>query len=251
MNMKKLVLLATVFGAFSVAHADQYVSAKLGASIVKADSLSVYSSEYDLTTPAFLNNTYASDNEKDTVINASLAYGWAFESLPVRAELEYTFRGKADFNNTTNRAYLNSVGDVYDNGNADATVKSQSLMANVYYDFKNTSDFTPYVSAGIGASFNKLDVTEYQNIISSSASANDKKTDFAWSVGVGVNYALNKDLDLDLGYRYVDLGKVNTSTVIGWNGYYANGVNILGATVSDYEAKLKSHDFSLGLRYKF
>lgn len=247
--MKKLVLLATVFGAFSAAHADQYVSAKLGASIVKADSLSVYSAEYDLDTPALLGNAYTSDKEKDTVINASFAYGWALESLPVRAELEYTFRGKADFNNTTNRAYFNAIGDAYAVGNADATVKSQSLMANVYYDFKNTSDFTPYVSAGIGASFNKLDVTEYQAVYATSA--NDKKTDFAWSVGVGVNYALDKDLDLDLGYRYVDLGKVNASTLVAWNGSYDGVTSFVGATASDYEAKLKSHDFSIGLRYKF
>jgi len=247
MNMKKLVLLATVFGAFSAAHADQYISAKLGASIVKSD-LSVYSAEYDITTPAYVGNAYASDKEKDTVINASIAYGWALESLPVRAELEYTFRGKADANGTTNRAYFNGLGDVYTYGTADATVKSQSLMANVYYDFKNTSDFTPYVSAGVGAAFNKLDVTEYQTDLDGSASANDKKTDFAWSIGAGVSYALDKDLDLDLGYRYVDLGKVNASTVAPWT---FTGTNISGVTVSDYEAKLKSHDFSIGLRYKF
>ena len=68
------------------------------------------------------------------------------------------------------------------------------------------------------------------------------------SIGAGVSYALDKDLDLDLGYRYVDLGKVNASTVAPWT---FTGTNISGVTVSDYEAKLKSHDFSIGLRYKF
>lgn len=238
--MKKLTLLAVILGAFSAAHADQYVSAKLGASVVKASDLSVDSADFDLDQPAVIRAFNASNSENDTVFNGSIAYGYAFESLPVRTELEYTFRSKAKLDGI---ALPNSI-------TTNADMRTQNLMANVYYDFRNSSSFTPYVSAGVGASFNKLNVSE-RDSSAVSGNASDKKTDFAWSLGLGVNYEINKNLDLDLAYRYMDLGKVDTTVAYAWAGQYTGGTLFNGATVSDYEAKLKTHDFTVGLRYKF
>ncbi|QRG07503.1 porin family protein [Xanthobacter dioxanivorans] len=72
-------------------------------------------------------------------------------------------------------------------------------LASLYWDVVNLSGFTPYLSAGAGFAIDRLDAPAALR-----PAGNDWQ--FAWSVGAGVSYALNSDVSLDLGYRYVDLG---------------------------------------------
>jgi len=58
-----------------------------------------------------------------------------------------------------------------------------------------------YLGAGIGAGF--LDIDGTSNVVA----GDDDPIDFAWNVGVGLNYALTEDVALSAGYRYVGLGK--------------------------------------------
>jgi outer membrane immunogenic protein len=244
MNMKKLTLLVAALSTISLAHADSfldqtYASLKLGASIAKANDLSKDYNYNQVNNVAGVvvdsGRGHASTSDDKTVFTGSVAYGYAFETLPVRAELEYTFRSKADLDNVS----------LWTNRSTDAEVRTQNLMANVYYDFKNKSKFTPYVSAGIGAAFNKLETVERTaNVVTERAS--DKKTDFAWALGVGVNYEITNNLDLDLAYRYMDSGKVDAT-------YRSRDVAVdyTANQYSNYETKLKNHDFTVGLRYKF
>ena len=58
-----------------------------------------------------------------------------------------------------------------------------------------------YIGAGIGAGF--LDIDGTSNVLS----GDDDPIDFAWNVGVGINYALTEQVSLSTGYRYVGLGK--------------------------------------------
>jgi opacity protein-like surface antigen len=70
------------------------------------------------------------------------------------------------------------------------------MMGNLYWDFVNSSKFTPYIGGGVGFTRAGVDIT----IGSSSASVND--TVFAYQAMAGVKYAVTSKVSVNLGYRY-------------------------------------------------
>ena len=87
--------------------------------------------------------------------------------------------------------------------------KKTIVMTNVYYDFNNFSEFTPYLMAGIGMNLGSLDikVSGYQcgvtgNLKPASESIKSKiSTRLAYQIGTGVTYEVLKDIQLDVGYK--------------------------------------------------
>jgi opacity protein-like surface antigen len=143
----------------------------------------------------------------------------------------------------------------------DAKVNSIILETNAYYDIADFNGFTPYLTAGVGVARNKLKpatttltvasqsdsgnvkggpnkTTPKGNILSSTTADSKtlKKTGFAWNVGLGGMYNISSDFGIDLAYRYRDLGKVKI------------GKDTAGKDVSK---KLKSHNVTVGVVYKF
>jgi len=110
----------------------------------------------------------------------------------------------------------------------DAKYSALTVMANVYYDIVRYRGFTPYVGAGIGLSRNKI-----SDVALPVASSGGTKTSFAYALHAGVSYDFSEALTVDASYRYIDLGKGES-----------------GGIVVDYD-DLKSHDFRIGLRYRF
>ena len=110
----------------------------------------------------------------------------------------------------------------------DAKYSALTVMANVYYDIGNFNGFTPYVGAGVGVSRNQI-----SDISLPATSSGGTKTSFAYALHAGVSYDYSEALALDASYRYIDLGKGKS-----------NG------DVIDYD-NLISHDFRIGLRYRF
>ena len=89
--------------------------------------------------------------------------------------------------------------------------------------------FDVYGMAGIGMAWNKTD---------SIRNAKGKtKTNFAWTVGAGVDYFINQCWSLDLGYRFTDLGQAR----VKGNGQYD------GKDKQD----IRSNDIKLTARYYF
>lgn len=103
-----------------------------------------------------------------------------------RWELEYTYR--------------QTDNDTIDGAALDGEVQVDSYMANLYYDFYNTSRWTPYVGAGFG--YAQFDVDAGTN------GAGDPVTDedggVAWQLMVGLNYSpvSMPNTDWGIGYRY-------------------------------------------------
>ncbi len=72
--------------------------------------------------------------------------------------------------------------------------------------------FHPYVSLGLGAAFNKT--SNYQTSVPPFLTftpefEDHKTTNFAYSLGLGIDLDLCKNWRLGLGYRYVGLGEAN------------------------------------------
>ncbi|MBR5598903.1 MAG: porin family protein [Alphaproteobacteria bacterium] len=130
---------------------------------------------------------YSNDNviNKSRLI-ASGAVGYRHEHW--RAELEYIWRKKND------KTIAQGISDV--------SFKSKSYMFVVYYDFLPYTWFTPFVNAGIGYTKNKLSIRN--NIYGVGYSA--KNNDFTWSVGAGISAKITNRLNMDIGYRYYDMG---------------------------------------------
>lgn len=166
----------------------------------------------------------ASEDYSQFTLGGALALGYDFYSqfgVPVRAEVEYALRGNSE------KSWNYDALDVKGAWNA------STLFLNLYYDFRNSTAFTPYVGAGLGMAFNYANYT--LSAPGYNANFDDHATTFAWNVGAGVAYDITDSFAVDLGYRYVNLG------------YYEVDLPA-GAKVKNQPC---NHEFMLGLRYTF
>lgn len=156
-------------------------------------------------------------------LGGALAAGydfWPQQMFPLRVELEFAMRGNSETEWSGGR------------GTADMTFNSTTLLANVYYDFHNSTAFTPYVGAGLGLAFNYFGIdVNYGN---HGYSMDDRQTNFAWQVGAGVAYSFTDNMAVDVAYRYLDLGYTEVNS-------------------HNYETGIRpyNHEIMLGLRFGF
>lgn len=258
--MKKLLLFVTLSMAVFVAparsqagqpsdgndYAGPYVSIDVGGALTEADV-----NFTGLTANA--GGTPDGDLEEAFVVGGAI--GWDFGNS-FRIETEFRRRSP----NTKNETLfgLNEANSVNDMGmpladisgntfNYDGSLRSSSLMANVYYDFDRTGlPITPYIKGGAGIAFNKvetqLDATlavadqfgaTFNNVVFNENSS----TDFAWNIGAGLSIPISQGAMIELEYLHADLGNATTQ------------FDALGDAIrfSDIE----SDDFTIGLRIKF
>lgn len=108
-----------------------------------------------------------------------------------------------------------------------ADVWTVPALVNLYASMPY-KQFEPYIMGGIGAAWNSVDNT--------SLTKGDDKLSFAWTIGAGVGYRLTPCWDLDLGYRYADLGEGRSK--------FKDGSGRIKKDVT-------SHDILLTARYYF
>lgn len=179
-----------------------------------------------------LNNSDAYVNDKLNTSNViNLGVGKYLDNN-LRTDLTLTFRDYK-LNNTT------------ENRTATQKIKSTSVMLNGYYDINYFNTVTPYLSTGVGIARNnsgKLEITESDMI----TTYNKKITNnFTWQVGAGAVIKINDLFNVDLSYKYIDLGEVKTTQ--GLSVLY--GININDPQAA--KAKLKAQEITAGLRFNF
>ena len=154
----------------------------------------------------------------------------------LRFELEYNHRESADKTET----YVDNNGMLVFEGKEKMELSAQSYMLNGYYDFHNSSKFTPYVGVGFGMAKVEYDYTDNYDIYNAGTGAylgsdrdtyHASKTKFAYNISAGASYDINDHLALDLGLRYIDYGSFSD----------ADGDKY----------KTKSKEVSFGVRYSF
>jgi opacity protein-like surface antigen len=168
--------------------------------------------------------------------------GYEFNDY-LRGDLTVEWRGKSDFD----------ALDWVDNGGAIATneysAKKSELvfMANGYYDFGAFYGFTPYVGAGIGASYNTISNFRDVNVIGSAGAYADDNSEwnFAWALHTGLGFQATERMTVDFGYSFISLGDASTGTIQNdVPGNFPDGEN-----ESIKFNDIYSHDFKLGIRY--
>lgn len=209
--MKKFLLLAGVaclFSATANAGVSPYVSAKASYDFNKVKAkVDIKGEDGSLKSMKRLNK-----NLVGTHVAAGVRAGY------VRGELEL---------NVPTRDVRR--GNLYGNGNSSFKLYKRSAMANVYFDYLTCTPWTPYIGAGLGMSYLKMNETyKGEKFLDKS------RYTLAWQAMAGIAYEFNSHWAADLGYRYADYGRIRIN----------DGEDITKFTVRD-------HEIMLGARYTF
>lgn len=122
------------------------------------------------------------------------------------------------------------------------SIRSYTMMLNVYRDLGQWGRITPYVGGGIGGAYHMVDETYFTGNYNLPARIHgDNDLSFAWSLMAGVGYQVSERAIVDVGYRYLDLGSA-TSERSDTAGYVNPRLNF---------DDLTSHEIKVGLRYHF
>lgn len=179
---------------------------------------------------------FKSDIKNKIYIEPKASYGWAkykdgdyelkgrglagvvaFGYLPydnIRTEVEFLFDDGIKINKT--------IIEVLNNKNTETftrkiQMKSYGALINAYYDFKNYTRITPYITVGIGWSYNMLKLSHQlynNNYLDNEGWIKSKRNSIAWQIGTGIGIGITENLDFNIGYRMLDR-RYNKIKIIG------------------------------------
>jgi opacity protein-like surface antigen len=202
------------------------------------------------------------DGLESDLFDIPAEFGWydegEFDSAPIfgagvgyqfsdylRGDITVEWRGKSDFN-AVNWQRATPVSAITTD---DYSGKKSELvfMANGYYDIGNFSGITPYVGAGIGASYNTISNFRDTNVIVGAGGYADDESEWnlAWALHAGLGFQATDRMTIDLGYSFISLGDASTGALHNDDGVsFPEGLNE-NIEFND----IYSHDFKLGVRY--
>lgn len=183
---------------------------------VKFDPAQIDPSNLSSIGNAFIPNA-GSDMDFDMAFAGEITAGVKIGS--VRAELEAAIRSASEddyelFNGTVFEMGPLSVPAEIETS---TSVRHNSYMANVYYDFDfGNSSWTPYIGAGVGLGVYRQKATVDIDLpdqfegpaagmgipVGEMEVANDTLYEFEWQVGIGTAYNFSEDWAMDIGYRF-------------------------------------------------
>ncbi|GAA0419560.1 porin family protein [Cocleimonas flava] len=235
---KQLALaIAVALATPSIALAEGfYVTAQLGVSEQASDSEPT-------------GNNIATDSDFPAKFDsgdssvAGIGIGYKF-SEKFRIEGRLTHRD-GDFNDKNIGSGARAGEEYVLNGN----IESTALTVEGFYDFPNSTLFTPYIKAGLGVSDNSYSarlggagVAAFDAFDGAAdgyydAYADGDSTELSWNVGIGGNYKLSKRTSIYGEYQYASFGDVKTGSDSFTDGFKIDDVS--------------AHEFVAGVRIDF
>lgn len=168
------------------------------------------------------------------------------------AGYQYASNWRADITYSVRHGYrLSGVDTGTPTAMIGSDIKSDALFATAYRTFELAS-VKPYLGLGLGWARNKMasvsikDVTNGVDV----TALGGTKNNLAWQFAAGVDIPVEKRFTIDVGYRYVDLGKARS----GVGNATVTAPVLPAGTATDTDAivgKLKAHELSVGARYQF
>lgn len=161
-----------------------------------------------------------------------------------RVDVTGEYRFESDFHGLDN-IDVGSDGSIDQTNQFTGTKEEAVFLFNAYYDLPSWGKMTPYIGAGVGASWIKLsDFTDTNPLGISGFSDDVDSWNLAWAAYAGLSFDITEQLVFDVGYRFLYLGSVDTDDLLD-----AGGGN---ATYNPFEFNdIYSHDIKVGLRYAF
>lgn len=119
----------------------------------------------------------------------------------------------------------------YKNSILNFKIKTLAGFANITYDIPNSTKYTPFVMAGIGYARNKTSITSCTKLY------HRTNSNLAYQAGFGVGYNINKDVALEVSYRFIDKGVRNQKMLNDGN-----------TTIMNHKSSGRLHTFLVGTR---
>lgn len=227
--MKSTLLLCALAlcGLFTAipAQAQEYIGGNISYTAPQ-DADFEYQNSADEFPPAIFGTDY------DAGPGFGLVFGKSYDNnLRIEGELSYRRNDLASF--SLEGESFNATGDI----------TAISFLFNTYYDLVNPTPFTPYLGAGLGGAYINLDARQIDPIFADIIYS-DEAIAFAYQLGGGLAYKLNRFLTLDLGYRYFSTPTLKLKD-------QEAEVNDFDAPINNFETDYSTHNVSLGLRLAF
>jgi opacity protein-like surface antigen len=187
------------------------------------------------------------DMKSQTFIGVGVGYAW---NNWLRFDVTGEYRSKVPFKVVGSYTDFCPGGarcfDVYD-GNHSAWVG----LINAYLDLGTWWCVTPFIGAGVGFAhhtvFSHTDVGYIADGTSAFGFADKdySKTNFAWAVHAGLAYEVTPKFKVEMAYRYLNMGDVQTSVI------NCNGAGCAGNGPRAYYTmnSFDSHDIKFGMRW--
>lgn len=185
-------------------------------------------SSVDSVTASGLGGTLTENNTEDPSAGVAGVFGYRLDGMPLRAGAEIGHRFRTDID-------LRDEGPPtvgYENNLATTTA-----LLNLAWEIRNSSSWTPYIAGTVGWARNTSSVDRTVIGTGATTSTENSTDNLALGVGFGVDYAFAANWGLGLGYRFLDMGEVDTGTQSGGEQITAES--------------FRSHDLLVGLQYRF
>lgn len=161
------------------------------------------------TSPQDFSNQYVSNNNWDNTFAAQLFIGNEFyknDKLKLNLGVTLGIFDSIEMKGVVNQFALSD----YNNLNYQYDVRSLSAMATVKLFYLTSERWQPYIEASAGVSNNyAFDYEETARILGAEAMNpfnNHSINSFAYRLGVGFMYQVNKIFSVGLGYQFSDIG---------------------------------------------
>jgi len=201
--------------------------------------------------------TFFGQTENQQSVFAGAGIGYRFNNwFRVDGTLEYRGAGEIGVNDAID--YTNGFGRPGRQTNTyKGNLSSMVALFNAYVDLGTWNCLTPYIGAGIGYATNRISGLTDQGINypdptgafsaivqpTLGTAGSGTKSNVAWALMAGVGYEVNKNLTLEVGYRYLNLGDAKSGGI--QNAFLAQSYAPLKAK------EIESHDFKIGMRWNF
>ena len=154
------------------------------------------------------------------------------------ARVDFSFGYSPEMKATSNGSF---------NTTARGSMENYLVMINAYYDFEEADEsFVPYISGGIGLSRMETDNSKITNAAGTInlSEVGETKDNLGWALGLGAAIKMEENVSLDMGYRFLGMGKAALNGV--FSGTPAQASNS-GGRVDNFFA----HELYLGFRIGF
>jgi opacity protein-like surface antigen len=203
------------------------------------------------TNPAFVWPASWRIDQKDmksaTFVGVGVGYSW---NNWLRFDVTGEYRSKVPFKVLGSYTEFCPAGarcfDLYD-GNHSAWVG----LINAYLDLGTWWCVTPFIGAGVGFAHHTIWSHTDIGLIADGttgfgyADKDYSKTNFAWAVHAGLAYEVTPKFKVEMAYRYLSMGDVQTSTI----NCAGTGCGGAGPRAYYHLQGFDSHDFKLGMRW--
>lgn len=198
-----------------------------------------------LTTPGFVAPDWRMDKRSfDGNAFAGAGIGYQFNNF-LRFDVTGEYRGATHYNGLF--SYRDDWGMGCFNGRCSdvykASIRSTAFMANGYIDMGTWRGITPFVGAGVGVANHTIQgLTDIGYPSLGYGFARDRSaTKFAWALMAGLGFEVTRNLKMEVGYRYMNMGTVDSNPIA------CQAAGVCANEVQRY--KLQSHDVKVGFRY--